>query len=79
GMYQVMVVVNHQPSAHNMNIQMMKGSECIQNVYCGHAQGNCASTSFVCTTHLVKTDQLTVKCPANLVGTSYLTLIRLGK
>lgn len=79
GTYQVAVVVNHQTGGHNMSIQMMKGSDCIQSAYCGYAQGHPGSTSLTCTTRLAKSDQLSVKCPANLVGTSYLTLIRLGK
>ncbi|EGZ06264.1 hypothetical protein PHYSODRAFT_246669 [Phytophthora sojae] len=79
GTYQVTAVVNHQPAGLNSSIQMMKGSDCIQSAYCGHAQGNSGSTSLNCTARLDKNDQLTVKCPANLTGTSYLTLIRLGK
>ncbi|ETM48000.1 hypothetical protein L914_07411, partial [Phytophthora nicotianae] len=57
---------------------MMKGLDCIQSAYCAFAQNHPSSTSLVCTTHFAKNDQLTVKCPASLVGTSYLTLIRLG-
>ncbi|KAG7389155.1 hypothetical protein PHYPSEUDO_010957 [Phytophthora pseudosyringae] len=79
GTYQVMVVVNHQSANHNLSIKVMKGSECIQSAYCGYAQGNYASTSVMCTIRMGKTDQLTVKCPANLSGASYLTLVRLGE
>ncbi|KAG6959347.1 hypothetical protein JG687_00008850, partial [Phytophthora cactorum] len=79
GTYQVAVVVNHQAAGHNMSLQMMKGSDCIQSAYCGYAQGHLGSTTLTCTAHLDKNEQLAVKCPASLVETSYLTLIRLGK
>ncbi|ETK88202.1 hypothetical protein L915_07518 [Phytophthora nicotianae] len=79
GTYQVAVVVNHQVGAHKICLQMMKGLDCIQSAYCAFAQNHPSSTSLMCTTHFAKNDQLTVKCPASLVGTSYLTLIRLGK
>jgi hypothetical protein len=79
GLYQVSVVVNHQTTAHNIAVEVLKGSECIQTAFAGFDQGHCGSTSLSCTARFDKADQLKVKCAAQLVQTSYLTLVRLGK
>ncbi|KAF1773782.1 hypothetical protein GQ600_14780 [Phytophthora cactorum] len=63
GTYQVAVVVNHQAAGHNMSLQMMKGSDCIQSAYCGYAQGHLGSTTLTCTAHLAKTNSWLSSAP----------------
>ncbi|KAG7389158.1 hypothetical protein PHYPSEUDO_010960 [Phytophthora pseudosyringae] len=79
GTYEVTVIVNYQTNSANATIQLVKGNKVIQSVYCGVDQGYCNSTSLVCITAVEKNDQFLVKCPVGLTGTSYLTLIRIGK
>ncbi|EGZ06262.1 hypothetical protein PHYSODRAFT_566045 [Phytophthora sojae] len=79
GLYQILTVVNHQANRPAEAIQLMKGSACIQVACSGYAQGNLCSTSLMCVTRIDKNDQLTVKCPTEVVSSSAITLIRLGR
>ncbi|KAE9303134.1 hypothetical protein PF008_g22300 [Phytophthora fragariae] len=79
GLYQAIVMVNHQTSNHNMSIRLMKGAECIQTAFCGYVSGGYNCTTLSCVVHLETTDQLSTQCNANLIGTSCLILTRLGK
>ncbi|KAL4117723.1 hypothetical protein PRIC2_011709 [Phytophthora ramorum] len=76
GAYQVVVVVNCE--LNGSQIKLMKGTECIQLVYCGYADRFHSSTTLTCITRMEKGDQLSVVCTASLVATNRLTLVRLG-
>ncbi|KAE9317873.1 hypothetical protein PF008_g18634 [Phytophthora fragariae] len=78
GLYQIMVVVNHHADHHAEVIQLMRGTACIQVAWTGYAKGNPSSTSLMCIARIDKEDQLTVKCPSEVVSSSSITLIRLG-
>jgi hypothetical protein len=75
GTYQVTAIVNHKAINTAASIQLFKGPECIQTAYCGNTDGSCLA----CVTRVPKNYEFAVKCPVNLTGTSYLTLIRIGK
>ncbi|KAL4166719.1 hypothetical protein KRP22_013972 [Phytophthora ramorum] len=72
GAYQVVVVVNCE--LNGSQIKLMKGTECIQLVYCGYADRFPSSTTLTCITRMEKGDQLSVVCTASLVATNRLTL-----
>ncbi|KAH7472560.1 uncharacterized protein KRP23_9548 [Phytophthora ramorum] len=58
GVYQVVVVVNCE--LNGSQIKLMKGTECIQLVYCGYADRFPSSTTLTCITRMEKGDQLSV-------------------
>ncbi|KAG1688080.1 hypothetical protein DVH05_004395 [Phytophthora capsici] len=79
GLYQVTVVVNYVSTSTSIPMELMKNSERLMSVYCSSSEGYYSSSTLTCITQMKKNDALSVKCPVSLVGTSYMTLIRLGK
>ncbi|EGZ05301.1 hypothetical protein PHYSODRAFT_566532 [Phytophthora sojae] len=78
GLYQILAVVNHHADRLPEAIQLMKGSTCVQFAYSGYTQGSFCSTSLMCVVRIDKGDQLTVKCPTEVVANTSITFTRIG-
>ncbi|EGZ04960.1 hypothetical protein PHYSODRAFT_566610 [Phytophthora sojae] len=78
GLYQILAVVNHHADRLPEAIQLMKGSTCVQFAYSGYTQGSFCSTSLMCVVRIDKGDQLTVKCPTEVVASTSITFTRIG-
>ncbi|KAL3664740.1 hypothetical protein V7S43_010488 [Phytophthora oleae] len=78
GLYQVTVMVNYISTSTSIPIELIKNSERLMSVYCSSSEGYYSSSTLTCITQVEKNDALGIKCPVSLVGTSYMTLIRLG-
>jgi hypothetical protein len=76
GTYQVTAVVNHKATA---SIHLFNDSRCIQTASNGNAEGTPSSTCLAGVTQVEKNGNISMTCSAVLTGTSYLTLIRIGK
>ncbi|RLN20086.1 hypothetical protein BBJ28_00025911 [Nothophytophthora sp. Chile5] len=79
GVYNVAVVVNYHATNANMKVRLLKGTDCIRSIICAYTGGHHSSCSLGCTTRIEKDAKLTVTCDSNLVETSYLSVLWVGK
>ncbi|KAL3661138.1 hypothetical protein V7S43_013750 [Phytophthora oleae] len=78
GFYHVASIINCVPSGHNQIVGLLKNGKVVQQVYCAYAGGRCTSAALDAIVRVEMENELTVNCPCDLSGTSYLsvTLLR---